>query len=104
MNRDVTQIDVGTCAQIFDDKTIITYTSTGRKVYTLVSNKYMHTRTYETSTPLEDVHCYTTEEIQTLPSTYDFMTPVFSIMSILSVLLIVYAAYRLILYPFFRKW
>jgi len=104
MYRDVSQIPTTlNCVKIIDDKSLIVYTSDSTKIYKYIGNKYYATETFEPNTPHTEDICYTSTEIQTLPSTYDFITPIYHILAILSALAIFYFAYKLILYPFFRK-
>lgn len=104
MYKDVSQIpETLNCVKIIDNNSLIVYTNDDTKIYKLVGNKYYATESYEPNTPSTETVCYTFEEIQNLPSTFDFITPIYHFMAIVSVILIVYGAYKLILYPFFRK-
>lgn len=104
MYRDVTEIPTTlNCVKIIDDKSLIVYTNDSTDIYKLIGNKYYATETYDPNTPQSETVCYTSEEIQTLPSPFDFITPVYYLMAMVSVLFIIWFAYRLILYPFFRK-
>jgi len=96
------------CAVITDDKHIFTYSDgSGVNEYTLISNNYVHTRLIDSAPSFSEVPtgsiCLSTEQVQQLPSPYDFMMPVFHILAMFSILLIIMVAYRLIIYPFFRK-
>lgn len=104
MYRDVTLLpSVVNCIKITDDKSLIVYTNDSTSIYKLISNKYYATETYDANTPATETVCYTIEDAQTLPSNYDFIVPIFHTIAILSAILIFYGAYKLILYPFFRK-
>lgn len=105
MYRDITNVDAGTCAVIIDDNTLATFVPNQYNLYKLISNKY-YLSSIDTSidggAPVDTV-CYTSAEINTLPSKFDFITPVYHLMAIISVVLIFYFAYKLILFPFWRK-
>lgn len=104
MYRDITEIpETVNCIKIIDDKSLIVYTNDSTDIFKLIGNKYYASETFETNTPHTEDICYTIEDVQTLPSTFDFITPIYHLMAIVSVLLIFYGAYKLILYPFFRK-
>lgn len=103
MYRDITLVNVGNCAQIFDDKTLITYTSQGRIVYKLISDKYYPIESFAPVQPATEVTCYSQTQIATLPSNYDFMSPIFQSLAIGSAVIIFYFAYKLFLYPWFRR-
>lgn len=106
MYRDVSNLNVGSCATIVDDKTIITFPDNYVNTYKLVSDKYyLSAQTYTgvTSYPAGTV-CYTEQQINQLPSQWDFITPVFHFMAIISFMVILMIAYRLIIYPFFRRY
>lgn len=102
MQRDVSAITATNCIAVVDDKTIISFTDLNTQTYKLLSNKYILIENNEVSTPADNLVCYTTSQIQNIPSPYDFMTPVYESTAILSAVLIFYFAYKLILYPFFR--
>lgn len=102
MFRDVTNVQSDTdCVIILNDKTLQSFSTTDTTQYELVSNQYFASKIMPTSIP-GDYQCYTIAQIQTLPSTYDFITPVYHLMAIISITTIVFLAYKLILYPFFR--
>ncbi len=103
MYRDGTEITPSTCFVTFDNQTIASYSGFQVKEYKYISNKYylVSTRDYEGIN--SEYNCQTLQEIQTIPSQYDFITPVFHTMAIVSALFIFYAAYKLLIYPFFRK-
>lgn len=104
MYRDVTEIpDTLNCVKIIDDKSLIVYTNDSTTIYKLISNKYYATETFDPNTPKTEDVCYTSAEIQNLPSTYDFIVPIYHIIAIISAIALFYFAYKLILYPFFRK-
>jgi len=108
MYRDTSQITIPSdpsCIYIQDDKTIILQNETldQEQIYTLIGDKYMLTKQTEfTGAQNPDVLCLTTQQLSTLPSNYDFMAPVYHNMAILSVILILFAAYKFVIYPFFR--
>lgn len=104
MFRDVSEIQDAPCITIIDDKTIQTLNTGITTNYKLISNKYYKTTEQTTSSaiPGTATTCYTLEEIQSLPSPYDFITPIYHSVAIASAMLLFYFAYRLILYPFFR--
>jgi hypothetical protein len=104
MYRDITLITNNICAYIQDDKTIISYNGDDFVTYKLISNKYYPTYTETTSNPFNtNIVCYTTQQLETLPSTYDFITPIYHGLAIVSAITLFYLAYSLVIYPFFRK-
>jgi hypothetical protein len=102
MFRDVSNVSDQSCNVLFDNQTLGVYSGTQVQTYKLISDKYYLLSTNDFSGFPTGDNCLTNIEIQTLPSTYDFMTPVFHLMAILSVMVIFFAAYKIILYPFFR--
>jgi len=104
MYRDVTELpETVNCITIINDKALRVFTDSSTDTYQLISNKYYATDTFEPNTPRPQDVCYTLQEIQTLPSTYDFIVPIYHTIAIVSAIAIFYIAYKLILYPFFRK-
>jgi len=105
MYRDITDITANTCAVILDDKTIITFNTNLVSTYKLLGNKYYLTVADNTHDGNYDGNtvCYTLQQLETIPSNFDFVTPVYHFMAIISAMAIFYFAYRLIIYPFFRK-
>lgn len=104
MYRDITEIPkVVNCIKITDDKNLIVYTNDNTTIFTLIGDKYYGKENYGPNTPQNETICYTREEISTLPSPWDFITPIYHIFAVVSVIAIFYTAYKLILYPFFRK-
>lgn len=93
------------CYHLLDDKTLLVDDMTTELRYVLISDKW----TWESSRPSPTMPggtgtaCQTFAEIQAVPSYYDFITPVYYMIAIVSAIAIFYSAYRLILYPFFRK-
>lgn len=104
MYRDITEIPETTnCIKIVDDKALIVYINDNTSIYKLISNKYYRTEQYEPNTPSNETVCYTTQDISTLPSPFDFVTPIYHVTAIVSVGFLFYFAYRLILHPWWRK-
>lgn len=103
MKRDTTDLPSSDCNVIIDDKTVQVYVNNERQTFKLVSDKYYKTETEANQTPPSYVQCYTTMEMSQQPSQWDFITPIYHTLAIASAILIFYGAYRLILYPFFRK-
>lgn len=106
MFRNVDEITNADCITIIDDKTIINFTDTSADTYKLISNTYILSNTDSTSDKLNrntDFVCYSLTDVSELSSPFDFITPVYHLMAIISALFIFWFAYRLILYPFFRK-
>lgn len=104
MYKDVTEIPTTlNCVKILDDKSLIVYTDDSTTLYKLVSNKYYATETYDPNTPATETVCYTSAQIQTLPSTYDFIVPIYHTIAIASALFIFWVAYKVFIYPWFRK-
>lgn len=104
MYRDITALPVQTnCIKIIDDKSLVVYTNTDTSIYKLISNKYYKTETFEPNTPKTADVCYTTTQVSTLPSPFDFVTPIYHLSAIASFSFIVFLAYRLIVHPWWRK-
>lgn len=104
MYRDVTELPETTnCIKIIDDKSLIVYTNDDTSIYKLLSNKYYQTETFEPNTPKTEDVCYTVAEVQTIPSPFDFITPVYYLMAMASFIFIIFVAYKLILHPWWRK-
>jgi hypothetical protein len=105
MKRDVTQLPSdGECIAIIDDKTLQVYTPTNTlETYKLISDKYFLISTDTVSETPPRTQCYTIEQIDDLPSQFEFVEPFLHNMAIISALFIFWVAYRLILFPFFRK-
>lgn len=103
MYRDITNITDATCFVTWDNQTIAGYTGTQVKEYKYISNKYYLTETRDYSGIPNNFNCQTLQEIQSIPSQYDFITPVFHTIAIFSAIILFYMAYKLIIYPFFRK-
>lgn len=107
MYRDITQLPSGGCIELVDDKTLRVFTESPSESVTtfkLINDKYMPTNSFPFTPPVDSsVMCYTKQSLETLPSPYDFMTPFLHTTAIISFLVIVYVAYRLVLYPFFRR-
>jgi len=100
--RDVSGLPTdGICYTLPDNQTIIQYNSDDTfYTFKLFGNTYIQTSA-GTDTPVpENSMCVSVDQ---LPSNYDFAEPIYILMAIVSVVLITYLAYRLILYPFFRK-
>lgn len=103
MYRDVSLITNTDCAIILDDQTILSYSGTTLNTYKLISDKYYLSSSVTTSSYSGGSYCYTINQLNTLPSRYDFITPIYHISAIISVVFIFWAAYRLIVYPWFRR-
>lgn len=91
------------CNVVVDDKTITVYTTTDTTSYKLISNKYIASQSAHAQTPPAQAVCHSQSDIDSLPSAYDFITPVYYNMALLAAVAIFYAAYRILIYPFFRK-
>lgn len=103
MYRDISSVNNYQCNVIVDNQTIATYSGTQVRVYKLVSNKYYLNDTVDYSGLPTTLNCLTHDEISVLPSNYDFIMPIFYIMAIFSSIFIFYSAYRLVIYPWFRR-
>lgn len=104
MYRDVTQLPETTnCIKLVDDKAMIVYTNDETAIYKLHGNKYYRTETFEPNTPKTEDVCYTISDVSTIPSPYDFITPLYYLMAMASFLFIIFVAYKLILHPWWRK-
>lgn len=103
MYRDISNIKDNICTAIIDDKTLLTYTGTDYVTYRLMGNKYYSSYSdTANNAPNINTTCYTTQQLETLPSPYDFMTPIYHSMAITTALIIFFVAYRFIIYPFWR--
>jgi hypothetical protein len=106
MFRDVSSVVTTTCTYIRDDKTLVDFdtSSDTQTTYTLISNKYLETNISIVPNGLPSGStCYTTTELEQLPSTFDFIQPIYEIIAIVSVVTLFLFAYRLILHPFWSK-
>jgi len=103
MYRDTSIITSTDCAIITDDQTILSYNGTTLNTYKLLSNKYYLSSSASTTAYSGGSYCYSVSQLNTLPSRYDFITPVYHLMAIISVIFIFWAGYRLIIYPWFRR-
>lgn len=119
MYRDITNIETdfpgdpltfdAWCYQ--DDQTIWIYKDDGTmsgignvSTYKLVNDKYIHISTTDPAAPIP-VNCINQTEasIHEIPSRYEFMSPIYGQMAIMSAVLIIVIAFRILIYPFFRK-
>lgn len=104
MYRDTTELpEQINCIKIIDDKSLVIYNNNETAIYKLISNKYYKTETHDINTPKNEDVCYTLQQASELPSSYDFIQPIYETMAIVSVLTIIFLAYKLIIYPWFRK-
>lgn len=104
---DVTLYAGDGCNVINDDQTINVYHTTSSDVltYKLVGDKYLllSNKTYTEPDDRQYLTCVDDAYFATMPSRYDFMSPIYEGMAIMSILLILFAAYRLVIYPWFRS-
>lgn len=102
---DVSKIVPHTCTYILDSETIQVYDSGASQVtkYKIIGNTFYPVETFQQSVSPSGVACYSTTDIQQLPSKYDFIMPIFTVTSMIFFVLLVFFAYRLILHPFFRS-
>lgn len=95
------------CDVIIDNQTIKEFNTISEQVktYKLVTNKYYlyEDRPYTEPDDRQYLTCQDPSIINTLDSVYDFVVPMYHFMAIISALLLFYFAYKLIIYPFFRK-
>lgn len=95
------------CTVIVDDQTIIYYypavAPNDTEFFKLIGDKYIKVASEPYTAFPTTVVCQSHDYIQNMPSRYDFITPVYHLMAIISILTILYFAYRLIIYPFYRK-
>jgi len=121
MYRDVSDLETSygadlsgiTCWYYIDDQTLGVYVDDGTlsgtgytDIWKLVSDKYRNTyyRGSDPSQPVsEHAACQSVADIRTIPSRYDFLHPFLETMAIMSAVLIFGLAFRLIIYPFFRR-
>lgn len=102
--RDISAIETGDCTQIFDDQTVKVWDGNELRVYKLITNKYQLSESHDITPGIPgEVECVTQEELESLVSKFDFMIPILHTIAIASFLLIVYAGYRLLIYPWFRS-
>ena len=110
MYSDITAVTLyasNSCNNLYDDNTLIIYKTNApvsKVTYKLFSNKYIATISESPgdSIPAGTI-CSSNTIVQTLPSNFDYMTPIYFEMAIISTLFIFYAGYRLFIYPFWRK-
>lgn len=88
---------------LIDNETIDVHTPTEIVTYKLISNTYYESSRIENSNAAHNFRCYTREEIEKLPSNFDYVTPIYETMAIGAILVILYSAYYLLIRPFFRK-
>lgn len=102
---DTSEISNAQCFIINTNNTITSYNYNNLKVYNLYGNKYYKTQDYNNlyNTIPSNYRCYSLEEIRKLPSNFDFIEPIYHFIAILSVLFIVFSAYKLIIHPWWRK-
>lgn len=91
------------CWIINNQNQISSYQSNSRTRYYLFGNKWFKSDQSTYSSIPNDYQCYTTEQIKDLPSPYDYIEPIYQIIAIVSVITIIFLAYKLIIYPFFRS-
>lgn len=103
MQRNTDNIDYGLCNTIVDDQTLLIYGDDTASNYKLITDTWYKINEYPYDTVPSSVTCYSQSDIQNLPSKFDVATPIYHSIAIISALLILYAAYRLIIYPWFRK-
>lgn len=104
MYRDVTNIPTDkSCYYIIDDKTIGVDDNNIQDQYAYLSNTYIRKNSVSNEPRPENSYCHTYADIQRLPSTYDFIMPIYHTIAIASALMLFYFAYKLIIYPWFRK-
>lgn len=103
--RDVSDIDQQSCSTLSSSGTITTYSSNRRKIYEYIGNKYVLRSENDGnySSTIANSICLSNQQLTTLQSDYDFITPVYHTIGIFSFLFIVFFAYRLLIYPFFRS-
>jgi len=93
------------CGVVTGPDTLTTYDPAyGVRKWNLVSNTYVLERTdpYDSTPP--EVNCLSNDQVHTvLYSNYDYMMPIYSTVAIFSAVVLFLFAYRLIIYPFFRK-
>jgi len=102
MKRDTSNVVNSTCINIIDDDTLHAFVSGTKYTYELISNKYYLSESRNGHAP-SGYTCYTTAQIQTLPSNFDYVDPFLNTMAIATVIAIFYVSFRVILYPFYRR-
>lgn len=90
-----------TCYSFNGSDTLRAYKSGSYNTYNLFGNEWVLTN--QSNYYNQPDFCLTYTEVQKLTSPYDFITPFYQIAAIFSAVLIFYAAYSLLIRPFFRR-
>lgn len=102
MKTDTTDvISNASCYTFNGSDTLRGYRNQTVYIYNLFGNKWIQTS--ESNYYNQPDYCLSYSTIQELPSPYDFITPIYYLLAILSAIFIFYSAYSLILKPFFRR-
>lgn len=102
---DSSEITNAQCFIINSSSSITSYNHNNIKVYNLYGNKFYKTRDYNspyTSIP-SDYRCFSLQEVKKLPSQYDYIEPIYQFMAMGSFVFIILFAYKLIVFPWWRK-
>jgi hypothetical protein len=104
MKRDTSELPISAdCYAVIDDKNLAIFINGKKDTYTLVSDKYIKIRSETSTTTPTEITCLDYAQITDLPTSYDFITPIYHTIAIASAIVIFWGAYRLILRPWFRK-
>lgn len=105
MHRDTTLVDpTADCYQVNNDQTLTAYHDTQIMTYVTVSDKYILStaKNYDGTKP-QEVVCTPLVQVEALPSRYEFIEPIYQTTAIISALFIFWAAYRIMLRPWYRN-
>lgn len=100
---DSSNLTTSNCWVINSQNQITSYQSNTRTRYYLFGNKWFRSDESSSYGVPSGYDCYTTQEIKDLPSPYDYLDPIYQFFIVFSVIAITYFAYKLIIYPFWRR-
>lgn len=105
--RDVSNIPTGGCVIMNSSTALTHYASTSgsnirTRAFELIGNKYIQ-RTDTTGSFPNNGFCQSANTLQNLQSNWDYIMPIYHTLAIVAIIMIIFLAYRLILYPFWRK-
>jgi len=103
MYRDTTNIPTTNCAVITSPTTITTYDPTAVSTYYYTGNTYYKSNQKTYSAVPAGTVCYSNSQISEIQSDFDFITPFYSIGSIVVFLAILFLAFTIFIRPFFRS-
>lgn len=100
-NIDVSDLYPTASCYTLSQSSVNAYTGNRRISYVLINNKLIwNNEQYYNNLP---ENCLTYEEISKIPSSNNWVVPFYHLSAIISCLAIFFLAYRLLVYPFWRK-